>query len=124
MKLSRILSIGAIALFAMTASAQQAFDDVDIHIWPVHGNVYLLVGAGSNITLSVGKDGVLMVDAGAAQMTGKVIDAIQKFTHQHDPFGPPLPIRYLINTAVDTDHTGGNANIVASSIFKPLEGGE
>ena len=125
MKISRILSIGiAIALLTVTAPAQQAFDDDEIHIWPVHGNVYLLVGGGSNITLSVGKDGVLMVDAGAAQITGKVIDAIQKFTHQLDPFGPPLPIRYLINTAIDADHTGGNANIASSSIFKPLEGGE
>ena len=125
MKISRIVSIGtAIALLAITAPAQQAFDDGEIHIWPVHGNVYLLIGGGSNITLSVGTDGVLMVDAGTAQLTGKVVDAIQKFTHQRDLFGPPLPIRYLINTAVDADHTGGNANIVASSIFKPLEGGE
>jgi cyclase len=125
MKISRVLSIGtAIALFAITASAQQAFDDGEIHIWPVHGNIYLLVGGGSNITLSVGKDGVLMVDAGTAPMTGKVIDAIQKFTRVRDPFGPPLPIRYLINTAVDADHTGGNVSIAASDAFKPLEGGE
>jgi cyclase len=125
MMISRILSIAiAIALLTITASAQQALDDGDIHIWPVHGNVYLLVGAGSNITLSVGNDGVLMVDAGAAQMTGKVLEAIQKFTRQRDAYGPPLPVRYLINTAVDADHTGGNANIAGSSIFKPLDGGE
>jgi glyoxylase-like metal-dependent hydrolase (beta-lactamase superfamily II) len=125
MMISRILSIAiAIVLLTIPASAQQALDDGDIHIWPVHGNVYLLVGAGSNITLSVGNDGVLMVDAGAAQMTGRVLDAIQKFTRQRDPYGPSLPIRYLINTAVDADHTGGNSNIAGSSIFKPLDGGE
>jgi cyclase len=104
--------------------AQQNSNDSAIHIWPVHGNVYLLVGAGSNITLSIGKDGVLMVDAGPAQMTGKVIDAIQQFTRQRDPLGPPLPVRYIINTSVDPDHTGGNQKIAESSIFKPLEGGE
>ena len=74
MKISRIFSIGAVmTLLTVTAVAQQAFDDGEIHIWPVHGNVYLLVGGGSNITLSVGADGVLMVDAGTAQMTGKVV---------------------------------------------------
>src|SRR5437588_1324659 len=96
MKISRIVSIGtAIALLAITAPAQQAFDDGEIHIWPVHGNVYLLAGGGSNITLSVGPDGVLMVDSGTAQMTGNVVGALQKVTHLRNTSGPPLPIRYL-----------------------------
>jgi glyoxylase-like metal-dependent hydrolase (beta-lactamase superfamily II) len=104
--------------------AQQNSTDGPIHIWPVHGNVYLLVGAGGNITLSIGKDGVLMVDSGTAQMSEKVIAAIQQFTRQRDPNGPPLPVRYIINTEVDSDHTGGNARVAESSIFNPLEGGE
>ena len=104
--------------------AQQNSNDGPVHIWPVHGNVYLLVGAGSNITLSIGKDGVLMVDSGPAQMAQKVIEAIEQFTRQRDPTGPPLPVRFIINTAVDTDHTGGNQKMVESSLFKPLEGGE
>jgi cyclase len=104
--------------------AQQNLNDGSIHIWPVHGNVYLLVGGGGNITLSVGKDGVLMVDSGTTQMTQRVIEAIQQFTRQRDPTGPPLAIRYIINTAADADHSGGNQKVVESSLFKPLEGGE
>jgi glyoxylase-like metal-dependent hydrolase (beta-lactamase superfamily II) len=114
--------LGAFLTLAMFA--QQNFADGPIHIWPVHGNVYLLVGAGGNITLSIGKDGVLMVDSGTAQMSEKVIAAIQQFTRQRDPNGPPLPVRYIINTEVDSDHTGGNARVAESSIFNPLEGGE
>ena len=44
-----------------------------MHLLPLRGNVYLLVGAGANITLSVGREGVLLVDAGTAQMAGKVV---------------------------------------------------
>ena len=125
MKLPRAFALVLmIGLLSTHGWAQQNSDDGSIHVWPVHGNVYLLVGAGSNITLSVGKDGVLMVDSGLAQMSDKVIDAIQEFTRQRDPNGPALPVRYIINTSVDADHTGGNQEIAESSLFKPLEGGE
>src|SRR5712691_1638844 len=125
MKLPRAVALVLmIGLLSTHGWAQQNSDDGSIHVWPVHGNVYLLVGAGSNITLSVGKDGVLMVDSGLAQMSDKVIDAIQEFTRHRDPNGPALPVRYIINTSVDADHTGGNQKIAESSLFKPLEGGE
>jgi glyoxylase-like metal-dependent hydrolase (beta-lactamase superfamily II) len=103
---------------------RNAAENAELHIWPVHGNVYVLVGAGGNITLSVGKDGVLVVDSGNVAMSDRVLAAIEQFTRQRDPNGPPLPIRYIINTQVDSDHTGGNAAITASGLFKPLEGGE
>ena len=114
--------VAFISMFVLAVCAQA--QDGEIHFWPVHGNVYMVVGAGANITISVGKDGVLMVDSGTAQASDKVIAAIQQFTHQRDPLGPELPVRYIINTSIDADHTGGNAKIAASSIFKPLEGGE
>src|SRR5437016_5096203 len=108
MKIVRTLFVFMmVALFGNVASAQTT-NDGQVHIWPVHGNVYLLAGAGGNITLSVGKDGVLMVDAGNGQMTDKVVAAIQQFTKQRDPIGPALPVRFLINTCVDADQTGGN----------------
>ena len=125
MKLLRLLLLVTMIVSPVARLwAQQNSNDGSIHIWPVHGNVYLLVGAGSNITLSIGKDGVLMVDSGQAQLTEKVIQAIQQFARQRDPTGPPLPVRYIINTAVDADHTGGNQKVAESNLFKPLEGGE
>jgi cyclase len=75
----------------------------EVHTLPVQGNVYMLVGAGGNITVQVGDDGVLLVDTGLAQMSDKVLAAIRKLSGG--------PIRYIINTHVHADHTGGNEAI-------------
>jgi glyoxylase-like metal-dependent hydrolase (beta-lactamase superfamily II) len=78
----------------------------EIHILPVQGNISMLVGAGGNITLSIGKDGVLLVDTGLAPTSDRVLAAIRELTHK--------PIRYIINTHIHADHTGGNEKIAAA----------
>ena len=75
----------------------------DVHVWPVRDNIYLIYGAGGDITVQVGKDGVLVVDAGLANMSDKVLAAIKTIS--------PLPIRYLVNTHYHPDHVGGNPAI-------------
>jgi len=82
---------------------QQNFDNVEIHVLPVQGNVYMLVGAGGNITVQVGKDGVLLVDAEYAQLSAKILAAIRKISD--------VPLRYIINTHYHPDHTSGNENL-------------
>jgi cyclase len=99
-----------------------------IQILPVRGNIYVLQGAGANITVSIGRDGVLMVDSGLASMGDQVLAAIRRLQNQIDlrdkPPGwgaetrssvatrnietPPKPIRYIINTHVHPDHVGAN----------------
>src|SRR5262249_48967648 len=64
------------ALFALLLAAVLSAQQSDVRLLPLRGNVYLLVGAGANITLSVGKEGVLLVDAGTAQMADKVVAAV------------------------------------------------
>ena len=64
-------------------------------------NTYMLEGAGGNVTIAVGTDGVIMVDAQFAPMHDKLKAAITKITN--------LPVKYLINTHYHGDHTGGNA---------------
>jgi cyclase len=95
------------ALGAPLLHAQQPVNraDGEIHILPVQGNIYMLVGAGSNITLQIGEDGVLMVDAGTAAMSAKVIAAIQTLTDR--------PLIYIVNTDESMDHAGGNSKIAA-----------
>ena len=72
----------------------------DIEVLPVKPNVYMIAGAGANITVQMGTDGVVMVDAGSGAKTPEVLAAIQKLTEE--------PIRYVIDTGPDADHVGGN----------------
>ena len=72
-----------------------------IEVLPVQGSVYMLVGAGPNVTAQVGSDGVLLVETMSAPMVPCIAAEIQKLA--------PGPIRYIVNTNLDGDHTGGNA---------------
>ena len=83
--------------------------DGEVHILPVQGNIYMLVGAGGNIAVQVGDMGVLIVDTGLAQTADKVIEAIHKLS-------PDKPLQYIINTHVHPDHTGGNAKLRAAGV--------
>jgi len=87
----------------------------EVEILPVAGNVYMIVGAGANITVQTGDDGLLLVDAGTAAMSDKVLAAIATL-----PTGGPL--RYIINSTEAPDHTGGNDAIVVTGEIVPLRG--
>jgi len=87
--------------------------DNDIHILKVQGNVYMLVGPSSNSTLQIGDSGVLLVDTQTQQVSDKIVAAIRTLSDK--------PIRYIINTSVDLDHTGGNENL--AKIGAPVVGG-
>jgi glyoxylase-like metal-dependent hydrolase (beta-lactamase superfamily II) len=115
------------------APMTQAPPSGEVEVLPVRGNVYALFGAGANIVVSVGNDGVLIVDAGRAEMSDKVLAAVQRlqreWTVRNEPkslgFGaetrssvserhitaPPKPIRYILNTSADPDHVGGNEKL-------------
>ena len=85
------------------AQQNQNVNNAEIHVLPVQGNVYMLVGAGSNMTVQIGNDGVLIVDAEYAPLSEKILAAIRTLSKG--------PIRYLVNTTYDADHTGGNEPI-------------
>jgi cyclase len=86
-----------------SAPASPDYSKAEVHILPVQGSIYMLVGAGGNITLQSGNDGVLLVDTGVAQMSDKVLAAVRSISNK--------PIRYIINTHAHADHTGGNEAI-------------
>lgn len=101
------LALCVLAALAGSLDAQPArgaqpidFDKVELHLIPVQGNVYMLMGAGGNITVQVGSDGVLLVDAMFAPLAPRIAAEIRKLS--------PLPIRYIIDTHVHPDHIGGN----------------
>jgi cyclase len=89
----------AIVLATASLACAQSVS-ADLHVLPVQGNVYMLVGAGGNITVQVGKDGALLVDAGLASYSDKIFAEIRKLAGK--------PLRYIIDTHLDMDHVGGN----------------
>jgi cyclase len=119
---------GAMVLGAAVPALAQNATNGTIEIVPVRGHIYLLADAGANITLSVGPDGVFMVDGGSPQMTDKVIAAVRQLSidlaKEGQPlhtYPPPKPIRYLANTTISPDHTGGNVKIAEAG--KTFTGG-
>ena len=129
---------------ARTTARAQARDGSDLEVLPVHGSLYMIAGGGANIAASVGKDGILVVDSGAAAMTGRVLAAIrglQSELAKREPapqlgwgaetrgtlqqslnyLAPPKPIRYVINTSADLDHVGGNETLAKAG--KTFTGG-
>jgi glyoxylase-like metal-dependent hydrolase (beta-lactamase superfamily II) len=138
--------------------AQQA--GAELHVMPIRGNVYMIVGGGSNVTVSAGVDGMLLVDAGSAAMADRMIEKVNEIGHTvagspapmtncvgpscypagslgpFTPFGwaspsynaviasPKAlkPVRWIIQTTVDPEHTGGTPAIAAAG--KTYNGGE
>ena len=97
----RKLVLVAVCLFASALFAQQQdFSKVEIKAQKVSGNIYMLTGAGGNIGVSVGDDGIVIVDDQFAPLAEKIRTALKDITDK--------PVRFVINTHWHGDHTGGN----------------
>ena len=79
---------------------------------PIQGNVHVIIGGGSNITVQVGALGAVLVDTGLAQNADAVLASLRQLT--------PRPVRHIINTHSHADHVGGNEKIGASGA--PISG--
>ena len=90
-----------IALSIAVCGAQAPADG--LHILQLRPNFYMIAGAGANIGVQIGDDGVVVVDAGSSARAAAVVAAIKRIT--------PRPIRYVIDTNGDPDHVGGNEAI-------------
>jgi cyclase len=85
-----------------TRSARVDFDKVEIRTTRLANDFFVLEGHGGAISVLTGPDGVLIVDSQFAQLTDKIVAAIKRISDQ--------PVRFLVNTHVHVDHTGGNEN--------------
>lgn len=96
----RVIAIaGAVVASIAPAAAQRG----EIETFHVQGRVYALIGAGANVAVQIGDDGVLVVDTGTAEMRDQVLAAIRQLSDG--------PIRWIVNTHAHADHTGGNETV-------------
>lgn len=86
-----------------TRAPRVDFSKVEIQTTRLSDDFFVLEGRGGTISVLTGPDGVLMVDSQFAPLTDKIVTAIRRITDQ--------PIRFLVNTHVHADHTGGNENL-------------
>ena len=104
MKIKALLVAAALltATSVVAQNAQQDFSKVEIKTTKITEKFYTLEGQGGMIGALVGPDGVFLVDTQFAPLTEKIVTAVKKVS--------PSPIKFIVNTHVHGDHTGGNEN--------------
>ena len=95
-----LLWTGVVSLIGAQAGAPAGRD---LEVLQLRPNFFMIAGAGANIGVQVGEDGIVVVDAGTAPRADAVVAAIKKISAQ--------PIRYIIDTSADPDHVGGNETL-------------
>jgi glyoxylase-like metal-dependent hydrolase (beta-lactamase superfamily II) len=105
------LSFAVLATTVYAQAPQPDFSKVVIKTTKISDNFYTLEGQGGTIGVLVGPDGVFMVDSEFAPLSEKIAAAIHQISDK--------PIRFMVNTHVHGDHTGGNANFakMGATIF-------
>jgi glyoxylase-like metal-dependent hydrolase (beta-lactamase superfamily II) len=95
------LLAGSLAAASASLAAGQALAQADLEILPAQGNVFMIAGPGGNTAVQIGHEAVVVVDTQTAAVSAELLAAIAKLSSK--------PIRHVINTSVDAEHTGGNA---------------
>jgi glyoxylase-like metal-dependent hydrolase (beta-lactamase superfamily II) len=97
----------AIALLFRVGVAAQA-QNGDLDVVQLRPNFYVIGGAGGNVVVQLGPEGVILVDSGSTERADQVLAAVRRLTD--------LPIRYIVNTSMDADHTGGNEKLARAGL--------
>jgi glyoxylase-like metal-dependent hydrolase (beta-lactamase superfamily II) len=146
------IALSAVVLAGATTFAQQNRGAVNrpaapagaLEIVPVRDNIYVIAGAGANVVVSAGRDGLFLVDSGSEGQTPQLLAALAELQKRLDfkrpqserwaaegnfstllePYyrtEPPKPVRYIANTTLAADHVSGNAKVRAAG--KTFTGG-
>jgi glyoxylase-like metal-dependent hydrolase (beta-lactamase superfamily II) len=97
----------AALLFTTALLAQPDFSKVEVKATKVAGSVYMLTGQGGNIGVSVGEDGIVLIDDQYAPLAPKIEAALKSITDK--------PVKFIVNTHYHGDHTGGNEHFGKSA---------
>lgn len=109
MRLATVVMLALTLAVSASAQAQQDFSKVEIKVTEVAQNLYTLEGQGGTMGALIGPDGVFLVDSQFAPLTEKLAAAVKRVT--------TMPIRFLVNTHVHNDHTGGNENFAKLGVL-------
>jgi len=111
-----VVLIGGGRLGPLKAAAQQGGtpSPASLEVLEVRPSFFVIAGAGANVGVQLGVDGIVVVDAGSAAAAPNVLAAIKRLS--------PTPIRYVIDTGPDADHVGGN-ELLATAGEKLFGGG-
>ena len=101
--------------FSVIGLAARQGPATSLEVLQLRPNFYMVAGAGGNIAVQVGADGVVVVDSGSSTNADAVVSTIRKITAE--------PVRYLIDTNADPDHVGGNAAIAKAGQTLFTQGG-
>ncbi len=110
------------ALVLLAGSAVSSYaaetESGELDVVRVRPNFYMIAGAGGNIGVQIGSDGIVLVNAGTEAASGQVLAALRKLT--------PLPIRYVIDTNAEADFVGGNGKLAKAgrTIFTNVLGNQ
>lgn len=109
-------AIGLIVCGAVSSQAAES-EKTGLDVVQVAPNFYMIAGAGANIGVQIGSDGIVLVNSGRAEMADQVLAELKKLT--------PLPIRYIINTNAEADAVAANGKLAKAgqTIFINLLGG-
>lgn len=102
-RLYRSLILAAALLSSAASLLAQDFSKVEVKATKVAGTVYMITGAGGNIGVSVGDDGIIIVDDQYAPLVPKIEAALKTISDK--------PVRFVLNTHYHPDHTGGNEQL-------------
>jgi len=126
--------------------AESSPRDGEVHILPVQGNIYMVIADGTNLAVSIGADGILLVDTGTPEMSEKILAAVRQLASSvvanptanrcfgancpgkwgwSSPYigavisapAPVRPLRYIINTSAAPERVGGNERIATTGFF-------
>ena len=100
--------LGGLVSAARLARAQQSATEQSLTVQRLRPAFYMISGAGANIGVQTGPDGVVVVDTGTKEAAGRVLAEIRKMSDQ--------PIRYIVNTSADADNVGGNEAVSKAGV--------
>jgi glyoxylase-like metal-dependent hydrolase (beta-lactamase superfamily II) len=103
---------GAIAVIACVSGLRA--QTAAVAVLPVQGAVSMMTVSGTNITVQIGKTGVVIVDAPPPEAVPAMMTELRKLTDK--------PVRFIVNTSADADHVGGNAALISAVVGREVRG--